>query len=62
MVQELTQRTGKNPAYKYLQLGCSLASERAMLAFAKKQIGKPFSQSAMARSLVYPRTTDCESW
>ena len=28
-----------------------------MLAFAKNQIGKPFSNMGMARSLIFPRTT-----
>lgn len=33
-----------------------------MLAFAKAQIGKPFSQMAMARSIIYPRQSDHSSW
>lgn len=59
---ELTARTGRNPQYSYLQLGCSRAQEAKMLAFAKSCIGKPFSGSAMARSIFYPRTTDNKSF
>lgn len=33
-----------------------------MLRFAQGCIGKPFSQTAMARSIVYPRTTTNESF
>ena len=33
-----------------------------MLAFARAQISKPFSNSGMARSLVWPRQTDGRSW
>lgn len=33
-----------------------------MIAFAKAQVGKPFSQMAMARSIFYPRTSDHRSW
>ena len=49
---ELASRTGKNPAYTYLQLGCSKKQELAMLAFAKACVGKPFSQSAMVRHMA----------
>jgi len=59
---ELTQRTGKNPNYSYLQLGCSKKSVEAMLRFAKSQVGKPFSSSGMARSLIWPRNSDGTSW
>ena len=59
---ELTQRTGKNPAYTYLSLGCSHAAEQAMLNFAAQQVGKPFSNLGMARSLVMPRISDGSSW
>jgi hypothetical protein len=43
--------------YSYLQLGCSKQQEKKMLHFARACIGKPFSQAAMARSLVWPRMT-----
>lgn len=33
-----------------------------MLSWARGQRGKPFSASGMARSLVWPRTTDGSSW
>lgn len=33
-----------------------------MLAFARQQIGKPFSNAGMARSLIWPRQTDGTSW
>ena len=54
---ELTERTGKNPNFVYLQLGCSKAAERSMLSFARQQVGKPFSMSGMFRSVVWPRKT-----
>ena len=59
---ELTQRTGKNPAYTYLSLGCSKVAEQRMLAFARAQVGKKFSNTGMARSLVWPRQTDGKTW
>lgn len=59
---ELCKRTGRNPNYTYLSLGCSKRDEQRMLHWSRRQVGKPFSASAMARSLVWPRTTDCESW
>ena len=59
---ELTQRTGKNPAYTYLSIGCSKEAERRMLYFAKQQVGKPFSNAGMARSLIWPRTSDHSTW
>jgi len=33
-----------------------------MLRFAKAQVGKPFSQTGMARSLFWPRKSDHKSW
>lgn len=54
---ELCSRTGRNPSYTYLQLGCSKQQEVKMLNFAKACVGKPFSQSAMARSVFWPRTS-----
>lgn len=33
-----------------------------MLAFARQQIGKPFSGTGMARSLIWPRTPTGENW
>lgn len=59
---EVAQRTGRSPSFHYVQLGCSLASEQAMLRFAHNQVGKPFSMRAMVRSIVWPRTTDQSSW
>jgi len=59
---EVAQRTGRSPAFHYVQLGCSLASEHAMLRFARQQVGKPFSMRAMMRSIVWPRKTDGSSW
>jgi hypothetical protein len=59
---ELAQRTGKNPNYQYLQLGCSRAAESAMLAWARKQVGKPFSGPGMVRSVLWPRVSDGQSW
>ena len=44
--------------YTYLSLGCSKAAEQRMLNFARAQVGKPFSNMGMARSLLYPRATD----
>ena len=49
-------------AYTYLSLGCSKAAEARMLSFARQQVGKPFSNLGMARSLLLPRKTDGSSW
>lgn len=59
---EIAQRTGRSPSFQYVQLGCSRDTERRMLAFAMRQQGKPFSRTAMARSIVWPRTTDLKSF
>lgn len=60
--QELTQRTGKNPNYQYVQIGCSSKATAAMMQFARAQVGKPFSSTGMFRSMVWPRTTDFSSF
>ena len=62
IAQELTQRTGRNPHFHYVQIGCSTKAVAAMHNFARKQIGKPFSSTGMFRSIIYPRTTTGESW
>ena len=59
---ELCQRTGKNPQYQYVQVGCSKNAEHAMIHFARQQVGKPFSSTGMARSLLWPRESDGSSW
>ena len=59
---EVAQRTGRSPAFHYVQLGCSLASEHTMLNFAHAQVGKPFSMKAMMRSVVWPRVSDGSNW
>lgn len=59
---EVAERTGINPSYSYLQLGCSKRQEEAMLKFAREQIGKPFSSLGMARALIWPRKTNFKSW
>ena len=59
---EITSRTGRNPLYSYVSLGCSKNAERRMLAFAKQQIGAPFSNVGMARSLIWPRQSDYSSF
>ena len=59
---EICERTGKNPQYTYLSLGCSKAQEQRMLNFARAQVGKPFSNMGMARSLFFPRTTTLSSF
>lgn len=62
-LQELVERTGRNPQYAYLQLGCSKQAVKKMLHFAKtKCVGKPFSNMGMARSLLWPRSTDTSSF
>jgi len=33
-----------------------------MLHFARQQVGKPFSSAGMARSLLWPRESDGQSW
>tara|TARA_B100001175_G_scaffold302020_1_gene295681 strand:+ start:401 stop:886 length:486 start_codon:yes stop_codon:yes gene_type:complete len=43
-------------------LGCSKNAEARMLQYAKTLVGKPFSNTGMARSIVYPRTTTGESF
>ena len=59
---ELTQRTGKNPNYQYVQIGCSQRAVGAMLHWARQQVGKPFSSTGMARSVLWPRVSDEKSW
>ena len=59
---ELCERTGRNPQYTYLSLGCCKNAEQRMLSFARKQVGKPFSNYGMARSLLFPRQTNNESF
>lgn len=60
---ELTQRTGRNPSFVYLQLGCSKAQELRMLEFARHQVGRPFSSTAMIRSITScPRKTTGQSY
>lgn len=59
---ELAQRTGKNPKYSYLSLGCSKNAENVMLNYAKALVGRPFSNSGMMRSVIFPRTTDDSSF
>ena len=59
---ELCARTGRSPHLVYVQLGCSAEQERRMLHFARRQVGKPFSQAAMFRSLIMPRKTTGESY
>ena len=61
-VQELTQRTGRNPQYSYLSIGCSKAAEERMLAYARTLVGRPFSNAGMVRSIIYPRQTDEKSF
>ena len=60
--QELVERTGRNPNYSYLALGCSQAAACKMLAYARAHVGKPFSNVGMARSILWPRTTDHSSF
>lgn len=59
---ELAARTGRNPNYSYIQLGCSKAQEQRMLRFAASVVGRPFSSVAMARSIFWPRKTDNTSF
>ncbi len=59
---ELVQRTGRNPSYTYLQLGCTKQAETAMLIYAKSCVGRPFSNIGMARSVIFPRTTTGNSF
>lgn len=60
---EIVSRTGRSPSYEYQSLGCSHASAQKMLAFATQVcLKKPFSNVAMARSLIWPRQTDCSSF
>ena len=59
---ELVSRTGRNPQYTYVQLGCSRKAEQTMLAYAFGCVGKPFDHLAMLRSIVWPRTSDDSSF
>lgn len=59
---ELAARTGLNPQYLYVQLGCSKRQEDRMLHFARSVVGMPFSNTAMARSVIWPRTSDYRSF
>ena len=60
---ELVERTGRSPHYVYQSLGCSKAAVNRMLRYAKTQcVGKPFSTTGMARSLLWPRQTDGSSF
>ena len=59
---EVTARTGRNPQYHYIQIGCSKRQEQQMLAYARTLVGRPFSNSGMFRSLVWPRKTTGESF
>jgi hypothetical protein len=59
---EVTSRTGRNPGLEYISLGCSKRAETAMLAFASSLKGRPFSNYAMVRSILYPRTSDNNSF
>jgi hypothetical protein len=61
--QELVERTGRNPQNLFIQLGCSKMAEQKMLHYVRTQcVGKPFSNYAMVRSLVWPRETDNTSF
>ena len=57
------ERTGRNPQNLFIQLGCSKMAEQKMLHYVRTQcIGKPFSNYAMARSLIWPRETNHTSF
>ena len=60
---ELVERTGRNPQNLFIQLGCSKMAEQKMLHYVRTQcVGKPFSNYAMARSLIWPRETNHTSF
>ena len=60
---ELVERTGRNPQNVFIQLGCSKMAEHKMLHYVRTQcVGKPFSNYAMVRSLIWPRETDHTSF
>ena len=60
---ELVERTGRNPQNLFVQLGCSKMAEQKMLHYVRTAcVGKPFSNYAMVRSLVWPRETDNTSF
>ena len=50
------------PQYTYLSLGCSKGAEQRMLQFARAQVGKPFSNMGMARSLIWPRSSTMQTF
>ena len=59
---ELVDRTGRNPSYTYISIGCSERSTNRMLEFARDAVGTPFSTYGMACSLMWPRITDGSSY
>lgn len=60
---ELVERTGRNPQNLFIQLGCSKMAEHKMLHYVRTQcVGKPFSNYAMVRSLIWPRETTNQSF
>lgn len=59
---EVTERTGINPSFSYMSIACTKRAELAMLAFSRKQVGKPFSMWGMALSVIWPRKSTGKSW
>jgi hypothetical protein len=59
----LAQRPCPDPARRVRAGGCSKMAEQKMLHYVRTQcVGKPFSNYAMVRSLVWPRETDNSSF
>ena len=61
-MQELCNRTGRNPNFQYIQIGCSNHAEQQILKFARSAVKKPFSIGAMIRSVVWPRRTSHKNY
>lgn len=59
---ELAARSGSNPMFSYMSLWCSDQQRNDMLSFARNQVGKPFSQLGMFRTLLWPRRTHMHNW
>ena len=48
--------------YSYLSVGCSKVAEERMLNYARTLVGRPFSNTGMIRSIIYPRQSNEKSF
>ena len=54
---EEENRTGLNPSLMYVEVTTTKPQQDKMLAYARSVVGRPFSSSAMARAVCWPRKT-----